>query len=73
MDIEPFLIASAIECVLAQRLARTLCQHCKQRAIITADVLKQSGYNAQVDMEAYEPIGCPRCGGTGYRGRIAAL
>jgi type IV pilus assembly protein PilB len=71
MDIEPFLISSAIECVLAQRLARTLCQHCKQRAIITADVLKQSGYNAQVDMEAYEPIGCPRCGGTGYRGRIA--
>jgi type IV pilus assembly protein PilB len=71
MEIEPFLISSAIECVLAQRLARTLCQHCKQRAIITSDVLKQSGYNAQVDMEAYEPVGCPRCGGTGYRGRIA--
>jgi type IV pilus assembly protein PilB len=71
MDIEPFLVASAIECVLAQRLARTLCQHCKKRAIVTVDALKASGYNAQVDMEAYEAVGCPRCAGTGYRGRIA--
>jgi type IV pilus assembly protein PilB len=71
MDIEPFLVASAIESVLAQRLARTLCPHCKKRAIIPADALRANGYNAQVDMEAYEPVGCPRCGGTGYRGRIA--
>ncbi|MHB8492082.1 MAG: GspE/PulE family protein, partial [Solirubrobacteraceae bacterium] len=71
MDIEPFLVSSAIECVLGQRLARTLCPHCKQRAIVAADVLRASGYNAQVDMEVYEPVGCPRCGGTGYRGRIA--
>jgi type IV pilus assembly protein PilB len=71
MDIEPFLVSSAIECVLAQRLARTLCQHCKKRAIITVDALRASGYNAQTDMEAYEPVGCPRCGGSGYRGRVA--
>ena len=71
MDIEPFLVASAVTCVLGQRLARTLCQHCKKRAIIPVDALRASGYNAQVDMEAYEPVGCPRCAGTGYRGRIA--
>ena len=71
MDIEPFLVASAVTCVLGQRLARTLCQHCKKRAIIPVEALRASGYNAQVDMEAYEPVGCPRCAGTGYRGRIA--
>jgi type IV pilus assembly protein PilB len=71
MEIEPFLVASAVECVLSQRLARTLCQHCKQRAIVTADALRTAGYNAQVDLEAYEAVGCPRCGGSGYRGRIA--
>ena len=71
MGIEPFLVSSAIECVLAQRLARTLCSHCKKRAIIPAEVLRASGYKASVDIEAYEPIGCPRCGGSGYRGRIA--
>ncbi len=71
MGTEPFLVASAVKCVLAQRLARTLCQHCKKRAIIPVDALKAAGYNAQVDMEAYEPVGCPRCAGSGYRGRIA--
>jgi type IV pilus assembly protein PilB len=71
MEIEPFLVASAVECVLSQRLARTLCQHCKRRAIVTADALRAAGYNAKVDLEAYEAAGCPRCGGSGYRGRIA--
>jgi type IV pilus assembly protein PilB len=69
MGIEPFLVASAIDCVLAQRLVRTLCAHCKKRTIITAEVLRQSGYKALVDLEAYEPGGCRRCGGSGYRGR----
>jgi type IV pilus assembly protein PilB len=71
MEIEPFLVSSAVECVLSQRLARTLCPHCKKRGIVTADALRASGYNAQVDMEVNEPVGCPRCGGSGYRGRIA--
>jgi type IV pilus assembly protein PilB len=69
MGIEPFLVASALDCVLAQRLVRTLCSHCKQRTIISADVLRQNGYKALVDLEAYEPNGCRRCGGSGYRGR----
>jgi type IV pilus assembly protein PilB len=69
MGIEPFLVASALDCVLAQRLVRTLCSHCKKRTIITAEVLRQNGYKALVDLEAYEPVGCRRCGGSGYRGR----
>ena len=42
MGIEPFLVASAIDCVVAQRLCRTLCQHCKTRTIISADVLQRA-------------------------------
>jgi type IV pilus assembly protein PilB len=70
MGIEPFLVASAIDCVVAQRLARMLCSHCKNRTIIPAEVLRDHGFAAQFDIEAYEPVGCVRCGGMGYRGRI---
>ena len=70
MGIEPFLVASAIDCVVAQRLARKLCQHCKERGIITAEVLRANGIRSQFDMEAYEPTGCARCNHTGYKGRI---
>ena len=70
MGIEPFLVASAIDCVVAQRLARTLCQHCKKRTILSADVLRESGFPARSDVEAYEPVGCGRCGNGGYKGRL---
>ncbi|MGO9760854.1 MAG: GspE/PulE family protein, partial [Solirubrobacteraceae bacterium] len=70
MGIEPFLVASALDCVVAQRLARMLCPSCKRRTIIPAKVLRESGYRARVELEAYEPVGCRRCGGSGYRGRV---
>jgi type IV pilus assembly protein PilB len=70
MGIEPFLVASAVDCVVAQRLARTLCQHCKQRTIISAEVLRDHGFRSHIDIEAYEPVGCSRCGGSGYKGRV---
>jgi type IV pilus assembly protein PilB len=70
MGIEPFLVASALDCVLAQRLARMLCSNCKKRTIVPAGVLRENGYKAIVDLEAYEPSGCRRCNGTGYRGRV---
>jgi len=70
MGIEPFLVASALDCVVAQRLARLLCSTCKQRTIIPAAVLRENGYKAVVDIESYEPVGCRRCGGSGFRGRI---
>jgi type IV pilus assembly protein PilB len=70
MGIEPFLVASAIDCVVAQRLARTLCHHCKARTILSAAVLRDHGFQTGYDLEAYEPVGCQRCGGSGYKGRI---
>jgi type IV pilus assembly protein PilB len=69
MGIEPFLVASALDCIVAQRLARMLCASCKRRTIISAKTLRASGYKARVELEAYEPVGCRRCGGSGYRGR----
>jgi type IV pilus assembly protein PilB len=70
MGIEPFLVASALECVVAQRLVRMLCPHCKRRVLISAQVLCDHGYRSQFDIEAYAPVGCGRCSGFGYRGRI---
>ena len=69
MGIETFLTASAIDCVVAQRLARTLCSHCKRRTVIPAHALTEAGFRAVADVEAYEPVGCGRCNQTGYRGR----
>jgi type IV pilus assembly protein PilB len=69
MGIEPFLVASALRCVVAQRLVRMLCASCKKRTIIPAEVLRENSYRALVDIEAYEPAGCQRCGGSGYKGR----
>jgi type IV pilus assembly protein PilB len=70
MGIEPFLVASALDCVVAQRLARLLCSSCKRRTIIPAEVLRENGYKALVDLEAYEQVGCRRCGGSGFSGRV---
>jgi type IV pilus assembly protein PilB len=70
MGVEPFLVASALDCVVAQRLARMLCPSCKRRTIIPAKALQQNGYRARMELEAYEPVGCRRCGGSGYRGRL---
>ncbi|HWD10423.1 MAG TPA: ATPase, T2SS/T4P/T4SS family [Solirubrobacteraceae bacterium] len=70
MGVEPFLVSSALDCVVAQRLARMLCPSCKRRTIIPANVLQESGYKARMELEAYEPVGCRRCGGSGYRGRL---
>ena len=70
MGIEPFLVASAIECVVGQRLARSLCPHCKRRTIVPAHVLHENGYTGTLDIEAYDPVGCSRCSHTGYKGRL---
>ena len=71
MGIETFLIASAVDCVVAQRLARKLCSHCKRRAVIPAQALADAGVRgAGIEIEAYEPLGCARCNQSGYRGRV---
>jgi len=70
MGIEPFLVGSAVDCVVAQRLARLLCEECKKRVTLPAEVMRANGFNVGLDLECYEPVGCARCGGTGYKGRI---
>jgi type IV pilus assembly protein PilB len=70
MGVEPFLVGSAVDCVVAQRLARLLCEECKRRTTITSEVMRANGFNVGLDLEAYEPVGCARCGGAGYKGRI---
>ncbi len=70
MGIESFLTASAVDCVVAQRLARTLCPHCKRRMVLGSQTLAEAGFRASTDLEAYEPVGCSRCNSNGYRGRI---
>jgi type IV pilus assembly protein PilB len=70
MGIESFLTSSAIDCVVAQRLARKLCTHCKRRILISETALQEAGFRVGTDVEAYEPVGCPRCNRLGYRGRV---
>ena len=70
MGIEPFLVASAIDCVVAQRLARTLCVHCKQPHTIKQEILVDNGFFVDEDIETYGPVGCTRCSGSGYKGRV---
>jgi type IV pilus assembly protein PilB len=70
MGIESFLTASAVDCVVAQRLARQLCSHCKRRMIVPVQALADAGLRASTEIEAYEPVGCGRCNQSGYRGRV---
>ena len=70
MGIETFLTASAVDCVVAQRLARKLCSACKRRTVISPAVLVEAGVRYGAEVEAYEPVGCPRCANSGYRGRV---
>ena len=74
MDIEPFLVGSALDCVVAQRLTRRLCGHCKAPVIHDAEYLTnlRFGFDAsQPTPIIYRPVGCTSCSNTGYRGRIA--
>jgi type IV pilus assembly protein PilB len=67
MGIESFMVAAAIDCVVAQRLARTLCTSCKRPAKLPAELMVQHGLEGA---EVFEPVGCMRCARTGYRGRV---
>ena len=67
MGIEPYLVASALECVVAQRLARKLCESCRRPGQAPASAFELEG-EAMIDV--WEPVGCSRCRGSGYRGRV---
>lgn len=72
MGIEPFLVASALEAVVAQRLARRLCQDCVLMSAPDPRVIEDLGFELpHGDVRIGTPQGCVRCSGTGYRGRLA--
>ena len=74
MGIEPFLVASSLDCALAQRLARKLCKKCKESYVPSEEELiaAKFPYDPEADLPTlYRPVGCTTCGGTGYKGRMA--
>ena len=74
MDIEPFLVGSALDCVVAQRLARRLCDRCKAPYAPDAEQLAALRFAFDPNRPKptlYKPVGCANCSNTGYRGRIA--
>jgi type IV pilus assembly protein PilB len=74
MGIEPFLVGSALDCVVAQRLARRLCDRCKEPDVRDSAELMRLRFSSPLDVEPpviYKPVGCSSCSKTGYRGRIA--
>ncbi|HSW10886.1 MAG TPA: GspE/PulE family protein [Bacillota bacterium] len=73
MGIEPFLVASSLNAVLAQRLARTICRHCKEGDGLPLDAPDRLAMDLPRDQElrTYRGRGCSYCGNTGYSGRLA--
>lgn len=72
MGVEPYLVTSALQCATGQRLARRLCTHCKAQIELAASDLAAVGFEYPPDVNPtfYEAVGCSRCAGTGYSGRI---
>ena len=66
MGIEPYLVASSLECVIGQRLVRRLCTDCRRAVTVPGVDVGLDGSLADI----YEAVGCPRCGDSGYRGRV---
>lgn len=73
MGVEPYNFVSALNCILAQRLLRVLCENCKHEVRYPQQVLEESGmaYDKWKDVVFYEGTGCIECHGTGFRGRTA--
>ncbi len=73
MGVEPYNFVSALNCILAQRLVRVICENCKKRVQYSAETLRESGLDPGVwgDVPFYEGAGCLECSGSGFRGRSA--
>ncbi len=73
MGVEPYNFVSALNCIMAQRLVRVICENCKKRVQYSPEVLKESGLDPAEWMQVpfYEGPGCLECSGSGYRGRSA--
>jgi len=73
MGVEPYNFVSALNCIMAQRLVRIICEHCKKRVSYSAEALRDAGLKPEewTDIPFYEGTGCLECSGSGYRGRTA--
>ena len=71
MGVEPSLLSAAINCIIAQRLARRLCLDCRQPYTPSQEELEELEIDGGPVPTLYEPVGCARCSRTGYKGRIA--
>ncbi len=76
MGVEPFLVTSTVSAVLAQRLARRLCGHCRQPHVLSPAMAEAAGVIEELrtedgSFETFHGVGCDRCAGTGYTGRVA--
>jgi type IV pilus assembly protein PilB len=73
MGIEPFLVSASVILIMAQRLARKICTHCKQEENIPVSALVNIGFSEEEAkvVKCYKGKGCPACNGSGYKGRIA--
>ncbi len=73
MGVAPFNVASSVILITAQRLGRRLCAHCKQPKDIPAEAMLQAGFSEEDldgSWQTYGPVGCDKCKGTGYKGRV---
>jgi type IV pilus assembly protein PilB len=70
MGLEPFLVASALLGVVAQRLVRVLCERCREPVLLPDDVAARMAAVVPAGTTVYRPRGCEFCEGTGYRGRV---
>jgi type IV pilus assembly protein PilB len=72
MGIEPYLLVASLNLIVAQRLVRKICEHCKEPIVLSSEVLKRLKVDpAQMkDVTFYHGKGCPACGWTGYHGRL---
>jgi type II secretory ATPase GspE/PulE/Tfp pilus assembly ATPase PilB-like protein len=73
MGVEPYQFVSALNCVMAQRLVRLICTHCKRPVKVTRQQLQESAIDPSLadTQQFYEGAGCMECGGTGFKGRTA--
>jgi type IV pilus assembly protein PilB len=71
MGIEPYNFVSSLNCILAQRLVRTLCMHCREVVPLDEELARESGldYTQFKELPMYQPHGCPECHDTGFHGR----